>query len=95
MVAGPFAVTSAAPYAATVDAGQGFTVCSPLLGMLPRHPQGMGECGEMVPFAAALFIGMFGWGATYLGWSDPEGKVQFALFTTFILGILCGYKSRG
>ena len=49
----------------------------------------------MVAIAAAMFVGLFGWGAQYFGWSDPEGKVQLALFTTFILGAVCGYKSKG
>ena len=49
----------------------------------------------MVPIAAALFIALFGWGGPYFGWSDANGKVQLALFTTFVLGLLCGYKSRG
>lgn len=45
--------------------------------------------------AIAIFVALFGWGANYFGWSDPEGKVRLALFTTFVLGILCGYKSKG
>jgi hypothetical protein len=46
----------------------------------------------------ALSIGMFvalvGFGAKYFGWSDPEGKVQLALATSFILGIIGGYKAK-
>ena len=49
----------------------------------------------IVAIAATLFLALFGWGASYFGWSDPEGKVQLALFSTFTLGILCGYKTRG
>ncbi len=45
--------------------------------------------------AIAMFIALFGWGARYFGWSDPSGKVQLALFTAFILGIVASYKSRG
>ena len=45
--------------------------------------------------AIAIFVALFGWGASYFGWSDPEGKVRLALFTTFILGILCGHRSKG
>ncbi len=48
----------------------------------------------MVGLALAMFIALFGWGASYFGWSDPEGKVQLALFTTFILGVICGYKGK-
>lgn len=48
----------------------------------------------MVGLAIAMFVSLFAWGATYFGWSDPEGKVQLALFTSFILGIICGYKVK-
>lgn len=48
----------------------------------------------MVWLALAMFISLFGWGAEYIGWSDPSGKVQMALFTSFILGIILGYKSQ-
>lgn len=49
----------------------------------------------MVAIAATMFMALFGFGATYFGWSDPEGKVRLALFATFTLGIICGYKTRG
>jgi hypothetical protein len=49
----------------------------------------------MVGIAAVMFVGLFGWGAQYFGWSDPDGKVQLALFTSFVLGAVCGYKSKG
>ena len=49
----------------------------------------------MVAIAAGMFILLFGWGADYFGWDDTSGKVQLALFTTFVLGIICGFKSRG
>ncbi|HEU5286374.1 MAG TPA: hypothetical protein VFU20_07695 [Sphingomicrobium sp.] len=49
----------------------------------------------MVWFAVAMFVVLFGWGAQYFGWSDPSGKVQLALFTSFILGVICGYKNKG
>ena len=45
--------------------------------------------------AIAMFIVLFGWGGDYFGWSDPSGKVQLALFTSFVLGIVASYKSRG
>lgn len=44
--------------------------------------------------AIAMFIALFAFGAHYFGWDDPNGKVQMALFTTFVLGIICGYKAR-
>jgi len=54
-----------------------------------------GESSMMVALAATMFMALFGFGATYFGWSDPEGKVRLALFATFTLGIICGYKTRG
>jgi hypothetical protein len=48
----------------------------------------------MVFLALAIFVGLFGWGAQYFGWHDPMGKVQLALFTSFVLGMVCGYKSQ-
>lgn len=49
----------------------------------------------MVALAATMFVALFGWGADYFGWSDPHGRVSLALFTSFILGIICGYKTKG
>ena len=49
----------------------------------------------MVWLAIAMFVALFGWGASYFGWEDPSGKVQLALFTAFILGIISGYKTKG
>ena len=49
----------------------------------------------MVGLALAMFVALFGWGSRYFGWDDPSGKVQLALFTAFILGSVCGYKSKG
>jgi hypothetical protein len=48
----------------------------------------------IVGIAAMMFIGLFGWGQDYFHWSDPSGKVQLALFTSFILGIICGFKTK-
>jgi len=50
---------------------------------------------SMVAIAAMMFVALFGWGQEYFHWSDPSGKIQLALFTSFILGIICGYKTRG
>ena len=48
----------------------------------------------MVGLAIAMFIALFGWGGRYFGWSDPDGKVQLALATCFILGIISGYRTK-
>ena len=49
----------------------------------------------MSGLALAMFVTLFGFGEQYFGWQDPIGKVQLALFTSFILGAVCGYKSKG
>ena len=49
----------------------------------------------VVGLAIVMFVSLFGWGSTYFGWSDPEGKIQLALATSFILGIIGGYKAIG
>lgn len=48
----------------------------------------------MVGIAAVMFVALFGWGADYFGWDDADGKVQLALVTCYILGAVCGYKSK-
>jgi hypothetical protein len=45
--------------------------------------------------AIAMFVALVGFGGKYFGWSDPDSKVQLALITSFILGIIGGFKSRG
>ncbi|MFL6774671.1 MAG: hypothetical protein ACJ8ET_12675 [Sphingomicrobium sp.] len=45
--------------------------------------------------AIAMFVALVGFGGKYFGWQDPDGKVQLALVTAFILGIIGGFKSRG
>jgi len=55
----------------------------------------LGRTSMVIGVAIAMFIALFGWGSTYFGWSDPDGKVQLALATSFILGIIGGYKAKG
>ena len=45
--------------------------------------------------AIAMFVALFGFGKTYFGWPDPDGEVSMALFVSFILGCIAGFKSRG
>ena len=45
--------------------------------------------------AIAMFVALVALGSRYFGWDDPDGKVQLALATAFILGIIGGYKARG
>ncbi len=50
----------------------------------------------MVGLAAAMFVGLFAFGQEMIGWGKGSNdEVQLALFITFILGIVCGYKTRG
>ena len=54
----------------------------------------VGACRLIVAIASAMFIWLFGWGQDYFHWSDPSGNIQLALFTSFILGIICGFKTK-
>jgi len=49
----------------------------------------------VIGLAIAIFIALFGWGSRYFGWSDPDGQIQLALATSFLLGAVSGYKSKG
>lgn len=51
------------------------------------------ERDMLTGLALILFIGLFAFGGEYMGWSDPHGQVQMALFMAFIFGIVCGYRS--
>ena len=68
-----------------------------VLGASSQRRNSIRRCrsAHMVGLALAMFIALFGWGSNYFGWDDPVGKVQLALFTSFILGAVAGYKSRG
>jgi hypothetical protein len=56
--------------------------------------QRTGELGMIVGIAAMMFIWLFGWGQDYFHWADPSGDIQLALFASFVLGIVCGYKTK-
>jgi hypothetical protein len=81
-------------------AAASFTISLPVSGLEWDAPVRFGpmeqEVGHsMVAIAAMMFVALFAWGQSYFHWSDPAGKVQLALFTSFILGIICGYKTKG
>lgn len=48
----------------------------------------------LVGLALSMFIALIAFGAKFVGWSDPGGEVQLGLFVSFILGIVCGYRTR-
>ncbi len=45
--------------------------------------------------ALGAFAMILGFGKAYGGWADPTGKVQITLIICFLLGAVCGYKTRG
>jgi hypothetical protein len=50
----------------------------------------------MVGLAIAMFIGLFAFGAQFFGWSEAaHEQLQLGLFLSFVLGIICGYKTKG
>jgi hypothetical protein len=49
----------------------------------------------MTGLALVMFVALIAFGQQYFGWSDPDGKIQLMLFTTFVLGVICGYKTKG
>jgi hypothetical protein len=52
--------------------------------------------GFMVGLAVMIFIGLFAFGQQFLGWgTGSNDQVQIGLFMSFVLGIVCGYKTKG
>jgi hypothetical protein len=50
----------------------------------------------MVGLAVAMFVALYAFGHELVGWTDESNaQVQLALFVAFILGIVCGYKTKG
>lgn len=50
----------------------------------------------MVGLAAAMFVGLFAFGYQFFGWSQvAHEQLQIGLFLSFVLGIICGYKTKG
>lgn len=48
----------------------------------------------MAFLAMVMFIALFAFGQNYFGWSDPGGKVQLALVSSFVFGIICGFRAK-
>ncbi len=49
----------------------------------------------MAALAMIMFITLFAFGGDYFGWTDPAGRVQLALASSFIFGIICGFRVKG
>jgi uncharacterized membrane protein YjjB (DUF3815 family) len=65
------------------------------MGDMPVSSSPAGGFEMVAGIAIAMFVALIGWGGRYFGWEDPDGKVQLALVTSFILGVIGGFKSRG
>jgi hypothetical protein len=48
----------------------------------------------MAALAMVLFITLFAFGGQYFGWDDPHGRIQLALFSCFLFGIICGFRVK-
>ena len=48
----------------------------------------------MSGLALAMFVGLFAWWQQIVGYDDPHGRVQLALFATFCFGLLVGYRAK-
>jgi hypothetical protein len=66
-----------------------------IFGRLSEFDHSRGEVHMVGGIAIAMFVALAGWGGRYFGWDDPSGKVQLALVTAFILGVIGGFKARG
>jgi hypothetical protein len=72
-----------------------FTLCTDNKRRAGQFFTGALEVPMVGGIAIAMFVALVGWGGKYFGWDDPDGKVQLALVTAFILGIIGGFKARG
>lgn len=48
----------------------------------------------MASLALFMFVAVFTFGDKLFGWYDDGGHIQIALGLCFVLGVLCGYRSR-
>ncbi|SOB87234.1 hypothetical protein SAMN06297144_2361 [Sphingomonas guangdongensis] len=48
----------------------------------------------MAFLALSMFVGLVAFGAEYFGWGDPHGTLQLALISTFVFGVICGYRAK-
>ena len=48
----------------------------------------------MAWIAIALFVALFMFGDALVGWHDPAGHVQLALFAAFLFGTISGYRVK-
>lgn len=48
----------------------------------------------MAGLALAMFVTLFAFGDSILGYSSSSGQVQMGLFVSFIFGVICGYRTN-
>ena len=48
----------------------------------------------MAGIAMIMFIALFAFGDQWFGWTDGGGRIQLALFSAFLFGIICGYRVK-
>lgn len=48
----------------------------------------------MAALAMILFIALFAYGGQYFGWTDPGGWIQLSLASSFLFGIICGFRVK-
>jgi hypothetical protein len=69
---------------------------SPFIAAIVIKGREAAQGAFMVGLAAAMFVGLFAFGAQFFGWSQSaHEQLQLGLFLSFILGIICGYKTKG
>ena len=49
---------------------------------------------SMAWIAIAMFVALFMFDDTLVGWTDPAGRVQLALVSAFIFGTISGYRAK-
>jgi hypothetical protein len=50
----------------------------------------------MVGLAASMFVALFAFGYHFFGWSQAaHEQLHLGLFLSFVLGIICGYRTKG
>lgn len=47
----------------------------------------------MGALALLMFIGVFGFGDKLFGYDSGAGQVQLAIFLSFVLGVIIGYRT--
>ena len=72
-----------------------FTRTGAAFGAAPKGSDGRsGRDRVMAGLAMIMFVALFAFGSDYFGWSDTGGRVQLALASSFVFGIICGFKVK-